>query len=70
MSNMFKENGFLTEEGQKVLQPVYDGFLQMMLSQEVQSLSVQELHVLQANLAKLVGDTISEAIYLKMHEDK
>lgn len=68
MTNMFKENGFLSEEGKKVMQPLHDGLMEVMSSVEVQSMSVQELQVLQANLAKLVGDAVSGAIYVKNKE--
>lgn len=68
MSTMFKENGFLSEEGKKVLQPLHDGLMEVMSSPEVRAMSVQELQVLQANLAKLVGDATSEAMYVKNKE--
>ena len=68
MSNMFKENGFLSEEGKRVLQPLHDGLTEVMTSVEVRSLSVQELQVLQANLAKLIGDAVSGAIFVKNKE--
>lgn len=65
MSNMFKENGFLSEEGKKVLQPLHDGLMEVMSSPEIREMSVQELQVLQANLAKLVGDAVSGAIFVR-----
>ncbi len=68
MSKMFQENGFLTEEGKKVLQPVRNGLMEVLSSPEVVAMSVQELQVLQANLAKLIGDTMSTAIYVKSKE--
>jgi len=68
MNKMFKENGFLTEEGKRVLQPLHDGLMEVIRAPEVQSMSVQELRVLQANLAKLIGDTMFGAIYAKNHE--
>ena len=67
---MFKENGFLSEEGKKVLQPLHDGLMEVMRSVEVSSMSVQELQVLQSNLAKLIGDTVSGAIYVRNKEDE
>ncbi len=72
MTKMFKENGFLTEEGKKVLQPLHDALMEVMSSVEVRNMSVQELQVLQANLAKAVGDTTSAAIQSKntvFHDD-
>lgn len=65
MTKMFKENGWLTEEGKKVLQPLHDGLMEVMSSPEVRAMSVQELQVLQANLAKLIGDTTSGAIFVR-----
>ena len=70
MTNMFKENGFLSEEGKKVLQPLHDGLMEVMRSVEVSSMSVQELQVLQANLAKLIGDAVSGAIYVRNKENE
>lgn len=68
MSTMFKENGFLSEEGKKVLQPLRNELMTVMSSPEIVAMSVQELQVLQANLAKLIGDTVSMAIYVKNKE--
>ena len=62
MSNMFKENGFFSEEGDKVLHSFHYGLNEIMSTVEVRNMSVQELRVLQANLAKLVGDAVSNAI--------
>lgn len=68
MSTMFKDNGFLTEEGKKVLHSFYYGLTEVMATAEVRAMSVQELQVLQANLAKLVGDALSDAIVAKTKE--
>ncbi len=65
MTKVFKENGFLTEEGKKVLQPLHDGLMEVIRSPEVQEMTVQELQVLQANLAKLIGDAMSGEIYVR-----
>lgn len=70
MTTMFKENGFLSEEGKKVLQPLHDGLTEVMASVEVRNMSVQELQVLQANLAKLVGDAVSGAIFVRSKSEK
>lgn len=70
MTTMFKENGFLSEEGKKVLQPLHDGLTEVMTSVEVHNMSVQELQVLQANLAKLVGDAVSGAIFVRSKSEK
>lgn len=65
MNKMFKDNGFLSEDGRKVLQPLYDGLVEVMSSPEVRAMSVQELQTLQANLAKLIGDAMSGAIFVR-----
>jgi hypothetical protein len=63
---MFKDGGFLSEEGKKVLHSFFYGLTETMATTEVREMSVQELQVLQANLAKLVGDAVSEAIFNKI----
>ena len=68
MTKMFKENGFLSEEGNKVLHSFHYGLTEIMATAEVRNMSVQELQVLQANLAKLVGDAVSNAIQTKNKE--
>jgi hypothetical protein len=67
---MFKENGFLTEEGDKVLHSFHYGVNEAMSCKEVQAMSVQELQVLQANLASLVGNAISKAIHERNKKEK
>ena len=62
MSKMFKENGFLSEEGDKVLHSFHYGLNETMSCKEVKAMSVQELQVLQANLASLLGNAFSNAI--------
>lgn len=70
MNKLFKDNGFMSEEGKKVLQPLHDGLYEVIRSPEVQAMSVQELQVLQANLAKLIGDVMSGEIYVRNKFDK
>jgi hypothetical protein len=70
MTKVFKDNGFLSEEGKKVLQPLHDGLTEVMTSVEVRNMSVQELQTLQANLAKLVGDAVSGAIFVRNQSEK
>ncbi len=62
MTKVFKENGRFSEEGEKVMQPLYNGLKEVMTSSQVREMSVQELQVLQANLASLIGNTISNEI--------
>jgi hypothetical protein len=70
MNKMFKDNGFLSEEGDKVLHSFHYGLVEAMATTEVRNMSVQELQVLQANLASLVGNTISKAIQAKNQSEK
>lgn len=65
MNKCFKETGYLSEEGKIVVQPLHDGLMAVMTCVDVQNMSVQELRVLQANLAKLIGDVVSDAIHVK-----
>lgn len=68
MSKMFKENGFFSEEGEKAMQPLYKGLKEVITSSAVREMSVQELRVLQANLASLVGNTLSNEIHARSHQ--
>lgn len=63
MSKMFKENGFLSDEGKAVLQPLHDALMEVMASPDIRGMSAQELLTLQGNLAKLIGDVLSGAIH-------
>ena len=65
MTKMFKENGFLSEEGNKLVEPFRDALKSLYVNIEVASMSEQELLVLQANLAKMVGDMSSYVIQTK-----
>lgn len=70
MSKMFRDNGFLSEEGKQVLQPLHDGLMEVISSKDVRDMSVAELRTLGANLAKAVGDVISEQIYARSQVSK
>lgn len=65
MSKLFREDSFLSEDGKKVLQPLHDGLMEVISDIAVREMSVAELRVLGANLAKLVGDVISEQIFAR-----
>lgn len=64
----FKGNGFLSEEGNRALLDFRYGLDSLMEKDELRTMSVGEIHVLQANLAKLVGDAISNHISRRMRE--
>lgn len=70
MTKMFRDGGFLTEEGEKVLQPMADGLMRVLASEEVGAMSVGELHTLQANLAKMVGDCMSAMIFFRNRREE
>jgi hypothetical protein len=70
MNKMFTDNGFISEEGKKVLQPLHDGLMEVVRAPEVQAMSVQELRTLQANLAKLIGEVMSGEIFIRNKQGK
>ena len=59
--DLFQENGFLTEEGKAFLLPLHRELVRIMVSYEVQTMTQQELQMLQANVSKLAADLFSEA---------
>lgn len=65
MSKLFKENGFLSEEGQQVLSKVKGALEDLFSSKEVKDLSETELRTLGSNLSALVGNTISDRLQAK-----
>ena len=67
MNKMFKENGLLSEEGNKVVQPLQDALTKVFTSKEVRDMSIDEIRALGANLAKIVGDSISDRIHHKKY---
>src|SRR5690606_36085487 len=63
MSNFnkyFKENGFLTSEGENLLNPVEKAIKSVFSQEDVKSFSESQLRILGSALAKLVGDTVSD----------
>lgn len=65
MTKMFRDGGFLTKEGEAVVEPMAEGLMRVLASEEVGAMSVAELQTLQANLAKMVGDCMSAMIYFR-----
>ncbi len=61
---------FFLKKAKKILQPLHDGLMEVIRAPEVQAMSVQELQALQANLAKLIGDTMSGEIFVRNKQDK
>lgn len=70
MNKMFKENGFFSKEGEKLVASFRDELMKLYANIEVANMSEQELHVLQANLAHMVGDMSSWMIQAKKDIDK
>jgi len=68
MSKLFLENGSLSDEGYKLVMPIVAGL--HFLMEDTKNLSVSELRILGANLAKLVGDQIFQAIKIRSDRDK
>ncbi len=66
MSKLFTGNGFLTKEGERFTSDFRYGLEQIMSSDEVGDMSLAELHTLQANLTKMVGDAISKRVSRNM----
>jgi hypothetical protein len=55
MKDLFKENGSLTEEGERFIIDFQYGLSQIMESDEVQEMSDDQLRTLQSNLMKMIG---------------
>jgi hypothetical protein len=62
MSNWFRENGQLNEDGLKALEDFRKALDTVLTSAEVQGMSFSEVHALQSNMSKMVGDNISKLI--------
>jgi hypothetical protein len=67
MTNWFKGNGFLSEEGQKVVQEFKNALSNVLASKEVEDMNHGDVLTLQANMAKMVGDHFSN--FLLARED-
>lgn len=64
----FKGNGFLTEEGERALIDFNYALESIISHDDVRNMSMGELHTLQANLAKKVGDAVSNHISRRLRE--
>jgi hypothetical protein len=67
-SKWFNGNGFLTEEGNRALLDFRYGLDSLMEKDELRGMSLGEVHALQANLAKLVGDAVSHHLSRRLQE--
>lgn len=62
MSKYFKDNGFLSEEGEELVADFKSSLSAMLVDADM---SQSELQTLGSNLSKLVGDAISNTIQAK-----
>lgn len=65
MSELFKENGFLTEAGQKALSQFKGTLEDLLSSKAVKDISESELRALGCNLASIVADAVSNKLQAK-----
>jgi|SRR5579885_730370 len=61
----YKENGFLSEEGKKLLAPVAEALSKVFASADVREMSESQLRVLGSSLAHMVGETTTNVIQSK-----
>ena len=64
MSLYFKENGFLSDKGKKLVESFNSQLEALLNTTDVNSMSSGELYMLESNLAKEVGKSITERINL------
>jgi hypothetical protein len=70
MSDWFKGNGFLSEEGVRAILDFRYGLDSVMEKDDVRHMTVAEVQTLQANMAKLVGDAFSKHLARRIQEAK
>lgn len=70
MSKFFTEQGFLSEEGKVLVASFRDQLMALYATMAVADMSEQELHILQANLASMVGEMSSWTIQARKDVDK
>lgn len=62
MSNWFRENGQLSDDGLKALEDFRKALDAVLTSAEVNGMSFSEVHALQSNMSKMVGDKVAKLI--------
>lgn len=67
-SKWFKGNGFMSEEGERALTDFKYGLEVVMSADDVRNMTVAEVQTLQANLAKKVGDAVSNHLARRLRE--
>ena len=64
----FKGNGFLTEEGERAFIDFNTALENIIAHDDIRYMSQGEIHTLQANLAKKVGDATSAVLAKRLQE--
>lgn len=62
MNKLFKENGFLSEEGEQFLLSFKKVFSEILNSDEINMMTTSELRVFGSILSSMIADTISKTI--------
>lgn len=57
--NFFKENGFLSSDGETLVSEFKTALSNMLASSEVQNMDKSQIRILNSNLNKIVGEMIS-----------
>ena len=60
--NLFKENAFLSEQGDQLVSDFKKSLADMLNTSQVKGLSKTQLQVLGSNLNKIVGDAINQSL--------
>jgi hypothetical protein len=66
MNKYFTDNGFLSEEGKKLVEDFNFGLAVTFMQEAVKSMSENELRTLGANLGKIIGDLISDTLLARV----
>lgn len=70
MNKVFTDNGFLSDEGKKLLTPLKQELEKLLSSVDVQNMNEGDLRILSANLSKLVADKMSAQLSIKKSENQ
>jgi hypothetical protein len=62
MNKLFKENGFLSEEGERVFKEILDGKIATLLKQGT---SENEIRIIGGLIQKRVGDAVADAVQVR-----
>lgn len=68
--NFFKENGFLSAEGERLVSEVKTALTNMLTSPEVQKMDKSQIRILNSNLNKIIGEMISDHLITLSESNK